>query len=158
MKGDYAEPGGRLADVGIFYRDSTKRYEVRRAFLFFDTSVLPDGARITGAALKFYSSTGQEGNATLHLVSTQSKLPPSPADYGRITWTSGGTALPQADAWNTLAFSQSALPWVNTTAITRLGLVIEPDLNRTLSARRDLASLYMPGSEYSPVLVVYYVP
>lgn len=138
--------------------DSTRQvYNLKRIFLFFDTSALPDQAVITRATLRFYSGPWQSGNTAVHVVASSAGFPPDAGDFGALTYASGGTATPGANQWAEISLNSGALAWIHPTGRTSLALIHALDLaNTTPTTPNSLLIALGENTANGPALVITY--
>lgn len=115
----------------------TATYWIQRAFLFFDTSGLPSGAKIVGARLSLYT-IGADCTSAIdypHLCITQGVQddPVVSANYGdQLPYTSIGGQVDLrdlvADQYNEIVFNDSGLAWINKTGTTKLCIRQQMDI------------------------------
>jgi len=108
------------------------QYDVRRLFLYFDTSTIPADAQVTRVTLRLYGGPYQVGNTTLHVVRSTAQYPPTSADYAQFVNVSGGSTYFLPNAWSEIVFGAEATGWIFKGGMTRLALLHDFDL-------RDLA-------------------
>ena len=146
-------------------------YDIYRAFVFFNTSSIPDSATITSARLSLYGAA--EGNVADWRIVVQSGMPDYPhdrlvlTDYNRTYYDGDGGSL-DASMWSTTGYNDiflnaTGLGWVNKTGWTKFCLRSSDDKNNIPpeNSSDDTVSYYMSekGQIYRPKLVVhYYVP
>lgn len=157
VEGNYLVIGYPLATVGSYLLP--EGYDIKRVFLYFDTSFIPPNATITQATLNFYADQFLDGNTTVHVVqSTASHPDPRPSDYSRLTLISGGSVNAQANTWMAIPLAPSALSWITKGGITKLALVHDADVRNitpTTTGGWISVSLY-EYTERRPYLTVSY--
>lgn len=147
-------------------------YEIYRAFVYFDTSAIPDASTITDAKLYAYvSSWDDDDNAQVYIVNGMPTYPSDPlvlADYDYTKYGSFTTTYGYADVGTDLASagyhkvntSDSTLlkAIVNKTGYTKLGLIDRCDKeNDAVSGLNYLAYYtYEKGVGYRPYLEITY--
>ena len=104
-------------------------YLVDRAFLFFDTSSLPDSCIIINASLQIFYFGGQGSNLTIQngqptyphypLISSDYAISHYSGNGGSRVFSQGGTPT-----WNNYNITMTAegLTWINKTGITKLAV------------------------------------
>jgi hypothetical protein len=134
-------------------RDSAG-YQVKRLFLFFDTSAIPSDAIIQNAVLHLYAYTYQAGIVTLHVVPATANSPLIyNTDFGQIEFVSGGSATPQPDNWVDISLQPSAFSWIGGD-ITKLALIHDLDLNNSTPVQENWLTVALAEqSQQRPYLV-----
>ena len=125
--------------IGVGQGQSGGTYFIQRAYLFFDTSAIPDGATITGATIYLY---GQADNSTndfditlLNGMPTYPHDPLATGDYAQATYglTAGGTLTTAGwgvGSYNELDLDATGLGWINKTGTSKFMLRSSRDINQ----------------------------
>jgi hypothetical protein len=145
-------------------------YGIYRAFLFFDTSTLPEGATIESASLSLYGqsdSSTQDFNVTIQIGETGSPpiyYPHDPlvaGDYYKGHYSGDG------GSWNSSAFVASYFnitlnsvgrSYINVDGTTKLTLRSSRDISGTQPTTDEQIEIWMRdrGETYAPKLYVNY--
>ena len=147
-------------------------YLIIRAFLFFDTSIIPDDATLTKAVLRLYLTSKIEensGQSTLHVVEGVQDDPLQLNDFGDhlSKTTSGGSiaysVLPDVNNHFDISLNDTGKGWVNKTGITKLCLRVSGDIDNTVPTNAGAGKNYIMWSSSEkgvesqrPKLIVYY--
>ena len=151
--------GLQVSTVGATYNSGG--YQIQRAFLYFDTSSIPSNAIITDGKLMLYAGQWQNGSKIIHLVRSIAGIPLTAADYGRISFESGGSvAFPAPYNWATINLNQAALSWIAKGNTTKLALIHDKDLaNIAPTVTNDVLIATAEDTAHKPYLVLtYYLP
>lgn len=154
--------------VGQQYNTSSGYYYVMRAFVFFDTSTLPDNATITSAILSLYcGNDASDTDFDIVLQNGQPTYPHDPlqsADFLYSYYSGNGGSLNTSGivnlAYNDLTLNSTGIGWISTTGTTKLCLKSSRDINNnTPTGFEDVSfETYENGSDYQPKLTVTYDP
>lgn len=150
------------ASIGI---GSNTGYNIRRAFLPFDTSALPDaGYQVTAATLYFYVNTKQgtvENDWIIIPQTTESNTTLTANDFDNITYTNLGslnTANFVTNNYNSIALNSTGLENVNQSGYTKLAITNNYDFNDSAPpANTAFFNLYFSeqtGTANDPYLTV----
>ena len=156
--GNYLVTGYAGGTVSAGYNGS--QYDVRRIFLFFDTSSLPPDAVVEEATLTLHAGPYQNGSSLLHVVRSTVVGALSHDDYDDVLFQSGGAAFFPADAWVKIHLNATALGWISKAGLTELALVHDKDLGNSVpNEYNDVLVSLAEDPEYRPYLsLTYYVP
>jgi hypothetical protein len=148
--------GLQVSTIGATY--DAKGFTIERAFLYFDTPQIPGNAVITSATLYLYSGQWQEGDKTIHVVSTYAEIPLTENDYSRINFVSGGSIIfGNPSKWENITLKASALDWIVKGGITKIALVHDNDLrNVAPSTPNNVLIATAEDQSHSPYLVIDY--
>lgn len=159
----------RPASEDTFHIQNTKyidnNYYIDRAFLYFDTSGLPDGATITDAVLGLYCSSyaePDEGYATIHIVEGVQDDPYNNGDYSDHLnkTTSGGSHSypPVSGEYTEIVLNATGRGWINKTGTTKFCLRLSGDINASAPTAQNQVTVYAAdkGTGYKPKLVITY--
>lgn len=142
-------------------------YYLQRAFVYFDTSSLPDGCTVTAATLKLYGDT--DGSATNFNIQVQSGAPTYPhsplvvGDYDRTHYSGNGGQLStvgfSTSGYNDLVLNATGYGWISLTGTTKYALISDRDIAGTSPSGFEYVFIksYEAGSGYWPLLEVTYV-
>jgi len=143
-------------------------YSICRAFVFFDTSSLPDDAVITYATLGLYGwYDGSNRDFDIVIQSgmpTYPRDPIVPQDYNRLNYSGDGgrfnTSGWTTSGYNNITLNSTGMGWIKTTESTKFCLRSSRDIDSiapdaTLEAVRFQTS--ESGWGYQPKLEVMYV-
>ncbi|MFC1996942.1 DNRLRE domain-containing protein [Chloroflexota bacterium] len=146
-----------LQEGTVEVQQNSSGYDIKRIFLFLDTSSIPPNAIITNATLNVYATTYQQGSTTVHIVRSTANIPLSSNDFGNIQFVSGGEATPYPNSWMTLDLDSSARDWVVKGGVTKLALVHELDLTNTAPDTNNHITVALTEyTQYRPYLDVTY--
>jgi len=128
-------------------------YNISRAFVYFDTSSVPDGATIDTVTLDLWGSLDLSfANFNLIVRSGMPTYPHDPlvaGDYlysqyagtGNDAWNTSSMVL---NAYNTITLNATGRGWINKTGWTKLALISEEDVNS--SAPTGFETIQFTGS------------
>lgn len=135
-------------------------FDVKRIFLFFDTSSLPANAVIEEATLGIYAGPFQSGSTLVHVVRSTAGIPLSNGDIDEIQSQSGGFTTLAPNAWSNIQLSTTALDWITTGGITKLALIHDRDLYDLApdSLNNALVALAEDPDRRPYLALTYYVP
>ena len=151
--------------VGSYY--SMWTHYVSRAYVFFDTSTLPDGAVISAAKLGLYGAS--DLSATDFNITVQNGQPTYPhdpvqkADYDKSKYSGDGgtfgTAGFSTAGYNELTLNADGRNWINKAGVTKFCLRSSRDISGTAPAGNEYVGIYSyeKGAGYRPYLEVTYV-
>lgn len=142
-------------------------YGIRRAFLLFDTSALPDGASITSASLNVfisgYSAAGSEKRMYVVSSNPASNTSISYDDYDLIGSTSFGESdgSYSINTYEPITLNSSGLAAITKTGVSKFALRTYNDFNNVPSTNSneldiDFWSAERGGTGEDPKLVVVY--
>jgi len=143
---------------------------LERAYLYFDTSALPDDVTITGATLSLYSVSKALHNSamTVFVTNGQPTYPHDPLQSG--DWTIGSYsgnggevayAGIAASGYTAITLNATGIGWINTAGTTKLSLMNkEFDYGQVFEAGSDSSYwnfyAYEQGAGYRPKLDITY--
>ncbi len=150
-------------------------YYVVRAYLYFDTSDLPDGAVISAVDCGLYGSSVYNANGYLEtnsghpdigIVQGVQQDPFALSDFGaELGYTTLGhdsyfdvSAGWTVNGYNTISFNATGISWINKTGITKLCVKCKGDNTNTAPTGNNYTQFYAneKGSGYKPRLVITY--
>ncbi len=155
------------ADFAMSEWVATFLYRVRRVFLLFDTSDLPDTDNISSAILSTYPTViNNDYTDSLHIIETAptSNTDLVAADFNNITFSSLGTetlASMTINQYNSISITD--LNKISKTGVSKLGLITGLDLDDTEPNVFDDNSRYFmsfaetAGTDQDPKLVVEHI-
>lgn len=140
-------------------------YGVDRSCLFFDTSVVPDGATIENATLSLYvifDESDTDFNVTIQSSTNYPHLPIQSSDF-YFNWYSGNggsrntSEIAGAGYWN-ITLSSTGESYVNDEGYTRLMLRSSNDIANTAPTGNEYVTFNSrdAGEAYAPKLYVTY--
>ena len=143
----------------------TQTYIIERAFLFFDTSIIPNDVNITNAILSLYVYTTPSSHFEVVIQNGQPTYPHMPLQLGDYYygWYSGiggsrhTSTMPSSGYWN-ITFNSDGLNWIQKNGITKLCLRSDKDINGVPPTGSEIAVFYAveQGEAYAPKLYVTY--
>jgi hypothetical protein len=141
-----------------------------RAFVYYDTSAIPDSATISAVNLSLYGSfiTGGK-NTALQVQQGMPTYPHDPfveGDYNKTHYDANGVGCVgilntswSVSGYNNISFNSTGISWINNTGITKLILRTRADI--TNNSSENLCQFqwhsYEKGAGYRPYLEVIYV-
>jgi len=132
-------------------------YHLKRVFLFFDTSAIPDGAQIDSAVLHVYFDQWFTGDPTTHVVQSTANTPLSNSDFGRIQFSSGGSVVPVVNAWAHINLNAIGRTWINDDGTTKLALINRFDLNNLTPTANNSSNVGLTEwTDHAPYLTITY--
>jgi hypothetical protein len=141
-------------------------YSIGRAFLPFDTSLLPAGVSIQSAVLHLYrddsiTAFSNADTTALHVVSSTEANPASLAvgDYDATGAVSGGSinlASTSNTTYFTITLNATALSWVTKAGNTLLALRISTDLTNTEATGNNVIAMQARADANPPYLEITY--
>jgi len=156
-------PSGNAAWHGLTFgaveaSRTSSGYHVKRIFLFFDTSTVPENASILSATLTVYAGQWQTGYKTIHVVPSVASIPLTRHDFSRLQFVSGGSSTPASpNLWLDISLNGGALEWIAKGSTTKLALIHDFDLTKTIPASNNYVMVGLAEDErYQPYLVVSY--
>jgi len=140
---------------------------IYRAYLFFDTSSLPDDAVIASATLSLYGKSGTAWDFYIRIQNGQPTYPHNPIDQGDYdrTYYSGNGGQFYTSGWSTSGYNDISLNsngtiWINKQGTTKLCLRSSKEINGIppLFNINEVISFYSyeKGNDYRPKLAVEY--
>ena len=143
-------------------------YYIYRGFLYFDTSLIPDGATILSANLTLYMKL-ESPTQSFDLViqngqPTYPHMPMQSGDYYYIHYTGNGGSISSSEisdadynAYN-ITLTSDGLQWINKEGVTKLCLRTSRDINKNEPSDNEYVSIYSSekGSSYAPKLIIKY--
>jgi hypothetical protein len=156
--GNYLVQGYPFGTISANYE--APYFDIRRIFLYFDTSALEPNAVIEDATLWYYSGSAQSGDTLLHVVRSTAGIPLSQDHYDDVQFQSGGSATPAANAWVSIGLNAAGLDWIARGGVTQLALVHDKDLNNVMpDAHNDTSVALAENLDRRPFLTLtYYLP
>jgi len=152
-------------------RDDMDWYFIKRGFVYFDTSNIPDGTTITSAYLQFTTwtvhGTNFDGNLTIQNGQpTYPHYPLQETDYNHTHYSgNGGTTVVNFGDNETfnIVMTTDGLTWINKAGTTKLCLRLSEDIDATQPPSEQYHDVYVwsreaEEQEYRPKLVVTYIP
>ncbi len=149
-------------------RDSLTWY-IRRGFLFFDTSALPDGAVISAAILSInvYQHAVTGGDFDIIIQNGQPTYPHDPLEWGDYLYSyysgDGGSINSSTlvnGAYNDITLNSDGRNWINKTGTTKICLRTSNDINQndiSISTASNFSFHTVEyGSAYRAKLVITY--
>jgi RHS repeat-associated protein len=159
------------ADLGILDQlgngNGSSYYGIRRAFLLFDTSAIPDGATVSTTTLDVYITDVQAaGNEKrMYVVSSNpaSNTALSTADYDLVGGTSYGVSdgTYTLNTYESIPLNSSGIAAISKTGISKFALRTHNDFSNVTSTNSNELNIGFSASETSgtgqdPRLVVIY--
>jgi hypothetical protein len=153
---------GQVYGLSIPYGYS---YIIRRGFLFFNTSVLPENACLLDATVSLYKKT--DASTVDFDIVIQNGQPISPHDplqtndYNKNLYAGDGGSMNTGDFVNGRNnFTFMNLSWINQTGVTKLCLRSSRDIQGTAPTGTEYVAVYSREKigfiDYSPHLVITY--
>ncbi|MEM1589813.1 MAG: DNRLRE domain-containing protein [Candidatus Bathyarchaeia archaeon] len=143
----------------------TTIYYIYRAFLFFDTSIIPDTATITSAKLSLYVYIGTTSHFNVTIQNGQPVYPHIPlqsGDYYYAYYSGNGgcrstSTMPSSGYWN-ITFNAEGLNWLQKNGVTKLCLRSSNDIIGLPPEDAESVTFCSAekGEEYAPKLYVTY--
>ena len=149
--------------IGQIYSSS---YAIYRAFLHFDTSIIPEDANITSVTLSIYIVTVQTSvsfNVTLQNGQpTYPHMPLQSGDYNHYYYLGNGGSRSTSEIsgegyWN-ITLNQNGISWINKEGYTKLCLRSSREINSQAPSEAEYIIIYSKdqGLDYCPKLIVEY--
>jgi hypothetical protein len=147
------------------YKDVSSIYYVYRAYLYFDTSLLPPDASFSEATLSLYLSS--DDSDTDYNVSIQNGQPTYPhdplekADYNLDYYSGDGgnrsTSTLTSGYWN-ITLTSTGITWLSLDGTTKLCVRSNHDIDNTAPTQKEYAIFYAAeqGADKAPKLYVTY--
>jgi len=137
-------------------------YAIKRAFVYFDTALIPDEATVTSAILSIYVTTDYSDidfNVTIQSGQpTYPQIPLQLSDYYKGLYSGDGgnrstSQITGAGYWN---ITMTNLSWINKEDITKLCLRSHREINGVAPTGIEYIEIYSAeqGSVYAPKLYV----
>ena len=151
--------------IGQLYSSGT--YVVNRAFVYFDTSALPDGATISSAILSLRGET--DVSTTNFNIVVQTGMPTYPhdplatGDYKYDLYSGTGSSFSTGGyvttGYNNISLTADGLTWINKAGITKFCIRSSRDIAATTPTYPEYVQVYNyeKGAGYRPTLYVTYV-
>jgi len=136
-------------------------YTIRRGFLYFDTSDIPDGATIDTAALSVYVYSHSNGPTLCALKGTQSSSLTT-SDFTAYSGSSYGTIATSTSGYKTINLDSTGKSDVSTTGTTKYCLMeytydyADSPPSLTTAYTGYIYSSEYSGTSYDPKLVIEY--
>jgi len=136
-------------------------YTIRRGFLYFDTSDIPDGATIDTAALSVYVYSTSNGATLCALKGTQASAL-STSDFTAYSGSSYGTIATSTNGYKTIDLDATGKSDVSTTGTTKYCLMeytydyADSPPSLTTAYTGYIYSSEYSGTSYDPKLVIDY--
>lgn len=156
--GNYLVQGYPFGTISVGFE--APYFDIRRIFLYFDTSALEPNVVIEDATLWYYSGSVQSGDTLLHVVRSTAGIPLSRDHYDDVQFQSGGSATSAANAWVSIGLNAAGLDWIARGGVTKLALVHDKDLNNVVpDAHNDTSVALTENLDQRPFLTLtYYLP
>lgn len=128
-------------------------YLIHRAFLFFDTKTIPQGATITFATLKIFiwkDESDTDFNITIQTGGSFPHKPLQSTDYNHSLYSGNGGSL---DTSNSIIGNNEVniqTNWVNRSGVTKLCLRSDNDISATPPTELERVRFYTSESDYPP--------
>ena len=136
----------------IYYSEIGQRffggeyYSVKRAFVFFDTSSIPDGVSISSATLSLYGyEDWSDTDFDIVIQNGQPTYPHKPlqeGDYNRTHYSGNGGSISSSSwitsGYNDITLNSNGKSWINKEGWTKL----------CLRSNRDISGIAPMGDEY----------
>lgn len=142
-------------------------YDVRRSWVYYDTSSIPDDSTVTSSTLNIYGL--QDLSVTDFNVAIQTGMPTYPhdpfdytQDYYYDNYSGNGgllyTSLYNTGQYNNITVSATGLTWINKTGTTKFALRSDQDANNSTPTTAEYVRIYSyeQGAGYRPTLDVTY--
>jgi len=136
-------------------------YTIRRGFLYFDTSDIPDGATIDTAALSVYVYSTSNGATLCALKGTQASTLTT-SDFTAYSGSSYGTIATSTNGYKTIDLDATGKSDVSTTGTTKYCLMeytydyADSPPSLTTAYTGYIYSSEYSGTSYDPKLVIEY--
>mgnify|MGYP000094191735 CR=1 FL=1 len=154
------------ATVGQTYIEGNNIVWIARAFLYFDTSAIPDDANITSATLSIYiKDDNSETDFQVIIQNGQPTYPHVPLKSGDFYYSyyigNGGSRdtseITGSGYWN-ITLNEDGMNWINKAGYTKLCLRSNRDINNQPPTGPEGITFYTReiGEAYSPKLYVTY--
>jgi len=153
-------------DLALGQRILSDLYHVYRAYLYFDTSLIPDNANVTSATLSIYINVDfsyTDFNVTIQ--NGQPTYPHVPLEAGDFYYAryigNGGcrntSEISGTGYWN-ITFSSEGLDWINLEGTTKICLRSSRDISGNMPTGGEFITFYTceQGQAYAPKLYVSY--
>jgi len=141
-------------------------YQIDRAFLFFDTSSIPDNIPIISASLSIYGDIDySQTDFYLVVQNGQPTYPHDPmvsGDYDKDHYSGSGgtfhTSNFNENAYNTITLNSDGKSWINKQGYTKLCLRSKRDIDGNTPSQLEFVTFCdsEEGSGYQPKLTVEY--
>jgi len=148
-----ADSVNKTGSLWVGQRYAYPNYYINRAFLYFDTSILPDDAVIISAKLVFYlNADGSTDDFNIVIRrNTAGTYPSDPlvtSDFDYTFYTGDGGSLNTAyltSGWNEIILNSTGISWINLTGVTKLVLISSKDINAVAPTGNEY--FYLLGQE-----------
>jgi len=157
--------------VGQWWYTGTSKYYLYRAFIFFDTSTLPDDAIIISATLTLYTYKKAGVDTDFNIV-IRNGMPDYPhdayvvGDYLYSHYSGDGGSINTANvsatlnAANVIDLNATGLGWINLTGATKFALISSKDIDSLIPTGEERISFRersaAAGTSVAAKLVVTY--
>ncbi|MBN1874091.1 MAG: pre-peptidase C-terminal domain-containing protein [Anaerolineae bacterium] len=133
-------------------------FDIKRVFLSFDPSALPDNAEIVTATLSFYAGPYQHGSTRIVVVPSVHETTLRYVDFGNpLIGIVGGTAEPEPNQWVHVPLTDLMLEWIGLDETTGFALVHELDYDGVQPAEiNDLVMSLSEHEGFEPYLTIQY--
>lgn len=142
-------------------------YSIFRTFPFFDTSILPNDAVLSGGILSVYvvtdNTTGSDFNLTIQNGQpTYPHIPVVSNDFYQGYYSGDGGSRNTSDGlslgayWN-ITLNGTGLSWINKTDYTKFVLRSDRDINATAPSADEFIVVQSYSATYAPILYLTYV-
>jgi len=145
----------------------SSNYWIWRAFLYFDTSLIPDNTTVTEVKLSLRLSCGYYGPSfNVTVQNGQPTYPHTPMqgypDYNRAYYSGNGgsenVTIFDGGEYHNITFSEAGIVWINDEGTTKLCLRSQRDIDGNTPTVYERADFWAAerGEAYSPKLYVTY--
>lgn len=122
-------------DIGQRYISSNKYYYVKRLFVIFDTSIIPDKAVIGRARMKFHPvAFPRDIEFDLVIRNGMPVYPHYHIDYGDFWYGhyagNGGSINTGSGNTSTWELNENGLTWINKTGLTKFAMISSRDIDK----------------------------
>ena len=152
--------------LGIGQRCLGGSYYLRRSFVYFDTSIIPNDGTITSVVLSLYVE--ENASKKVFNITIQNGQPNYPriplvkGDYYYVYYGGNGgsrsiSTISALNYWN-ITLNTDGISWINKQGITKLCLRSSDDINNIPPTDFEFECFYAceQGEEYAPKLYVTY--
>jgi len=145
----------------------SNEYRVDRAYVYFDTSGLPDTCTITSATLQLYGATDySDTDFDVQIQDGQPTYPHDPlvtGDFDKTNYSGDGgsfnTYTFTTSGYNDITLNSTGLTWISKTSTTKLCLRSDEDIGVSSPSGDEYISFYTTdytGIDHDPKLIVNY--
>jgi hypothetical protein len=135
-------------------------YDIKHAFIRFDTSSIPDDATITAATLRLFGRA-TDTTRTLDVFEGTQSTTIEDADFDALNSTEfGSEVFTGSDAWEEIELNASGIAIINKTGNTFLALKHQWDTDNTTPNTNDQFMIWdtHDGTNPEELVVTYSVP